>query len=245
VKTSVACDAKTQPTLARYASRMADGVAGVAKRLREGSIEDLTRDARSLAQRNPGMFLLSGAALGIVVARFFRASADRPTGVQENAGQEEDYDAGSKNQEDAEIAGEPNPTDDGDVVTAAVRSGSTDAEDSEGMPAQAAEVAGRFSDSHSSGSAAGEQRLPEDVDQSFRPRRLKDALQGSNSKSEQGYLGPRPTPGDPAHHYHFQVFALDTELDLPRGFNRHALLTAMKGHVLASGELVGTFQQPE
>jgi Raf kinase inhibitor-like YbhB/YbcL family protein len=87
--------------------------------------------------------------------------------------------------------------------------------------------------------------VPEGVDPEYRPRRLSPALQGSNSKSEQGYFGPRPPPADPAHHYHFQVFALDTELDLPRGFNRHALLEAMKGHVLATGELVGTFQQPE
>jgi phosphatidylethanolamine-binding protein (PEBP) family uncharacterized protein len=33
--------------------------------------------------------------------------------------------------------------------------------------------------------------------------------------------------GDPAHRYHFQVFARDTQLDLPDGFNRHALLEAM------------------
>jgi hypothetical protein len=65
----------SQPTLARYATRMADGVAGVAKRLRDGRVEDLTREARALADRNPGMFLLGGAALGVVVARFLRASA--------------------------------------------------------------------------------------------------------------------------------------------------------------------------
>jgi phosphatidylethanolamine-binding protein (PEBP) family uncharacterized protein len=50
--------------------------------------------------------------------------------------------------------------------------------------------------------------------------------------------------GDPPHHYHFQVFALDTTLELPDGFNRHALLKAMQGHVLAEGELIGQFQAP-
>lgn len=65
----------SQPALARYATRMADGVAGVAKRLREGNLEGLTSEARALANRNPGMFLLGGAALGVLVARFLRASA--------------------------------------------------------------------------------------------------------------------------------------------------------------------------
>jgi Raf kinase inhibitor-like YbhB/YbcL family protein len=86
-------------------------------------------------------------------------------------------------------------------------------------------------------------QLPADIDKTYDPRRLR-GLQGSNSKSEQGYFGPRPPFGDPPHHYHFQVFALDTELSLPAGFNRHALLVAMQDHVLASGELIGTFQAP-
>ena len=58
-----------------------------------------------------------------------------------------------------------------------------------------------------------------------------------------GIFGPRPPVGDPPHHYHFQVFALDTELDVPPGSERDQLLAAMEGHVLAVGELVGTFQQ--
>jgi len=56
------------------------------------------------------------------------------------------------------------------------------------------------------------------------------------------YFGPRPPPG-PAHHYHFQVFALDRQLDLKSGADRAALVGAMKGHVLASGELVATAQK--
>ena len=86
-------------------------------------------------------------------------------------------------------------------------------------------------------------QLPVDIEKKYHPRRVR-GLQGSNSKSEQGYFGPRPPFGDPPHAYHFQVFALDTDLDLPPGFNRHALLVAMQDHVLASGELIGTFQAP-
>ena len=71
---------------------------------------------------------------------------------------------------------------------------------------------------------------------------IPDASQGSNSRSTIGYFGPRPPAGQPPHHYHFQVLALDTVPRVPGGgYNRHALLKAIEGHVLASGELVGTF----
>jgi glucose/arabinose dehydrogenase len=58
-----------------------------------------------------------------------------------------------------------------------------------------------------------------------------------------GYFGPRPPREDPPHSYHFQVFALDTTLNLPSGYNRQALLDAMKGHVIAKGEIVGMYQR--
>lgn len=60
---------------------------------------------------------------------------------------------------------------------------------------------------------------------------------------KEGYFGPRPPAGAP-HHYHVQVFALDADLALAAGADRAGLVGAMKGHVLASGELVGTFQKP-
>lgn len=66
-----------QPTVASYASQLADGAAHVAQRLREGSIEDLTRDAKDIAARNPALFLLGGLAAGMVMARFMRASSQR------------------------------------------------------------------------------------------------------------------------------------------------------------------------
>jgi phosphatidylethanolamine-binding protein (PEBP) family uncharacterized protein len=51
----------------------------------------------------------------------------------------------------------------------------------------------------------------------------------------------KPPAGDPAHHYHFQVFALGRELGLEPGAKRDEVIEAMRGHVLAAGELVGTF----
>lgn len=69
------------------------------------------------------------------------------------------------------------------------------------------------------------------------------ALQGRNDHGSMGYFGPKPPRDDPPHHYHFQVFALDTQLDLPYGASRAELLNAMEGHVLATGNLVGTFER--
>ena len=72
----------------------------------------------------------------------------------------------------------------------------------------------------------------------------KDAKQGPNSMGSIGYTGPKPPVGDPAHHYHFQIFALDVPtLDLEPGAKRDAVLKAMEGHVLAEGEIVGTFER--
>jgi len=70
-------------------------------------------------------------------------------------------------------------------------------------------------------------------------------LQGRTSRGTVGYLGPRPPVGDPPHHYHFQIFALDTMLDVPPGSQRDEVLAAMAGHVLAAGELVGEYQQTQ
>jgi Raf kinase inhibitor-like YbhB/YbcL family protein len=69
--------------------------------------------------------------------------------------------------------------------------------------------------------------------------------QGSGTSGQVGYKGPRPPAGDPTHHYHVQLFAIDRLLDLPPGADRDEILTAIDGHVLAAGELVGTFKRPD
>jgi len=70
------------------------------------------------------------------------------------------------------------------------------------------------------------------------------AAEGVNSRGLPGYFGPRPPSGDRPHHYHFQLFALDALPPLPVGIERRALLDAIAGHVLAKGELIGTFAAP-
>jgi Raf kinase inhibitor-like YbhB/YbcL family protein len=69
------------------------------------------------------------------------------------------------------------------------------------------------------------------------------AVQGTNSTGSVGYFGPRPPKGDPPHHYHIEVYALDEQLPLAPGAKAEALVKAMSGHVLAQGELVGTVQK--
>jgi hypothetical protein len=79
----------SQPTLAGYASRLAEGIGGFSNRLRDESIEDLYRDACQLASRNPAIFLIGGAALGFVAARFMKASeAYEQSGDWDTAGSE-------------------------------------------------------------------------------------------------------------------------------------------------------------
>jgi Raf kinase inhibitor-like YbhB/YbcL family protein len=65
--------------------------------------------------------------------------------------------------------------------------------------------------------------------------------QGHNDYDKIGYVGPCP-PGHSPHRYVFDLYALDTQLNLPPGASKKQVLKAMKGHVLASSELVGRFQ---
>jgi len=67
--------------------------------------------------------------------------------------------------------------------------------------------------------------------------------QGKNSKLEVGFTGAAPPPGHGIHHYHFQVFALDRTLALEDGSGRSALVSAMRDHVIAWGEIVGTYER--
>lgn len=86
-------------------------------------------------------------------------------------------------------------------------------------------------------------KLPEGLQEQPRLTVPEGVLQGRNTRGSAGYYGPHPPVGDPPHHYHFQIFALDTTLSVPPGADREALLSAMKGHVLAKGELVGRYRQ--
>jgi len=85
--------------------------------------------------------------------------------------------------------------------------------------------------------------LPEGLQEQPRLTEPEGVLQGRTTRGSIGYYGPRPPAGEAAHRYHFQVFALDTQLDLQFGADRDQLLQAMKGHVLAKGVIVGKYGQ--
>jgi Raf kinase inhibitor-like YbhB/YbcL family protein len=66
-------------------------------------------------------------------------------------------------------------------------------------------------------------------------------VHGTNDFGKSGYGGPCPPSG--THRYYFKIFALDRELDLPSGAKRSQLDAAMKGHVVAQGELMGRYSR--
>jgi len=66
------------------------------------------------------------------------------------------------------------------------------------------------------------------------------ALQGNNIAGQPGFFGPCAPPG-PVHHYTFELFALDTMLDLQKGASRDDVQKAMDGHVLTGTVLIGLF----
>src|SRR5580658_4019933 len=58
-----------------------------------------------------------------------------------------------------------------------------------------------------------------------------------------GYMGPGAGAAGPYHHYTFELFALDTKLDLGPDAARADVMKAMDGHVVAKGVLEGRFHQ--
>jgi len=68
-------------------------------------------------------------------------------------------------------------------------------------------------------------------------------LYGRNSWGRDEYGGPMPPQGDGVHHYHFALYALDAKLALSPGATKEKLLAAMKGHILATAKLIGTYER--
>jgi Raf kinase inhibitor-like YbhB/YbcL family protein len=92
------------------------------------------------------------------------------------------------------------------------------------------------------GSATG---LPEGVPQGA------DLKDGSHQISASGpmYRGPGAPATGPMHHYTFEVFALDTKLDVPAGADafetRANVMKAMQGHILGKAVYMGLFHRPQ
>ena len=63
------------------------------------------------------------------------------------------------------------------------------------------------------------------------------------------YRGPGAPANGPMHHYTFEVYALDTKLDVPAAADawetRRNLFKAMDGHVIGKAVMVGLFKRPQ
>ncbi|MGH6736175.1 MAG: YbhB/YbcL family Raf kinase inhibitor-like protein [Methyloceanibacter sp.] len=79
--------------------------------------------------------------------------------------------------------------------------------------------------------------LPEDAEARGLPG---GAVVGVTDKNEAAYHGPCPPIG--RHRYFYKLYALDTMLPA-EAMTKAELEAAMKGHILASAELIGTYHK--
>lgn len=75
----------------------------------------------------------------------------------------------------------------------------------------------------------------------FIPEDFRNDNMGLNSSGQLGYQGMCPSTG--THHYHFKVYALDTKINISKKCSRKELMKIMEGHILAEGEMTGTFNK--
>ena len=64
--------------------------------------------------------------------------------------------------------------------------------------------------------------------------------QAANITGQPAYFGPAPPAGHGIHHYTFEIWALDTKLDVSPA-TRDSVMKAMDGHVLAKGMVIGLY----
>ena len=75
------------------------------------------------------------------------------------------------------------------------------------------------------------------------PKLPDGSIQIKNSGNITGYMGPGMGPQGPYHHYTFELYALDTKLDLMESATRADVLKAADGHILAKAVLAGRYHQ--
>src|SRR5437762_10018212 len=87
--------------------------------------------------------------------------------------------------------------------------------------------------------------LPEGVPQGA------DLKDGSHQISASGpvYRGPGAPATGPMHHYTFEIYALDTKLDVPAAADafetRTNVMKAMQGHIIGTAVYMGLFHRPQ
>ena len=66
---------------------------------------------------------------------------------------------------------------------------------------------------------------------------------GNGPDAVAGYFGPCAPPG-PNHHYTYELWALDTMLDVPAEATRAEVMKAADGHILGASEWIGLYHVP-
>jgi Raf kinase inhibitor-like YbhB/YbcL family protein len=69
------------------------------------------------------------------------------------------------------------------------------------------------------------------------------SIQGKNQGGVAGYRGPGAPAAGPHHHYTFELYALDTKLDLTPDATRPDVLKAIDGHIVGKAVMVGRFHR--
>ncbi|MBC7659128.1 MAG: YbhB/YbcL family Raf kinase inhibitor-like protein [Chitinophagaceae bacterium] len=77
----------------------------------------------------------------------------------------------------------------------------------------------------------------------FSANSLRTGQLGYNSLGKCEYLGPKPLQSHGVHRYVFQIFALDKHMDWTTLPKKSILKKILPGHVLARGELTGTYER--
>jgi Raf kinase inhibitor-like YbhB/YbcL family protein len=88
--------------------------------------------------------------------------------------------------------------------------------------------------------------LPEGVPPVPRLKQPPGALQGKNSwpaGQTIGYRGPLPPPNHGRHRYYFRLYALQAKLVMEPAKDKNTVLEEIGDHVLAEGQLMGTYQR--
>jgi Raf kinase inhibitor-like YbhB/YbcL family protein len=71
------------------------------------------------------------------------------------------------------------------------------------------------------------------------------SVTGKNIAGQNAYFGPGAPPGPRYHHYVFELYALNANLDLPNTASRPELLKAIEGKIVAKAAYVGRFHQAQ
>lgn len=71
------------------------------------------------------------------------------------------------------------------------------------------------------------------------------SMEGTNLMGQQSYFGPGAPAGERYHHYVFEFYALNEDLDLSSDAGREELLEAMDGKVVAKAAYVGRYRGSE